>query len=202
MTSQKYPAAMSAMTRLCNGEILASSNALLTKPSMVCAIRPLPYGRLSGSERGTLVGPVPTVNAGQRAVMSQLEISPLWSDKRMLDHQLGKTLEEAAERAALILSSIIPDAHCVVQEWGNRIDCFIVSDGKVIGEMILLAEITERRIRETADRLRQRREGIAVPLINSMGNPVRIVRSTRERGQSKSPRSVTRPRTAKYKVRR
>jgi hypothetical protein len=117
--------------------------------------------------------------------MSQLEISPLWSDKRMLDHQLGKTLEEAAERAALILSSIIPDAHCVVQEWDNRIDCFIVSDGKVIGEMILLAEITERRIRETADRLRQRREGIAVPLIDSMGNPVRIVRSGRERGQSK-----------------
>ncbi len=96
----------------------------------------------------------------------------------MLDRQLGKTVKEAAERAALILSSIIPDAHCVAQEWDNRIDCFIVSDGKVIGEMILLAEITETRIRETADRLRRRREGIAVPLINSMGNPIRIVRST------------------------
>jgi hypothetical protein len=37
MTSQKYPAAISATTRLCSGEIFASSRAALTKPSMVCA---------------------------------------------------------------------------------------------------------------------------------------------------------------------
>jgi hypothetical protein len=94
----------------------------------------------------------------------------------MLDSQLGKTVEEAAERAASILSSIIPDAHCVAQEYDNRIDCFIISDGKTIGEMILLPEITERRIRETADRLRQRRAGIAVSLVNPLWDPIRIVR--------------------------
>jgi len=94
----------------------------------------------------------------------------------MLDSQLGKTVEEAAERAAGILSSIIPDAHCVAQEYDNRIDCFIVSDGKTIGEMILLSEVTERRIRETAERLRQRRAGIAVSLVNPLWDPIRIVR--------------------------
>ncbi len=35
MTSKKYPAAMSAMTRRCSGEIFASSKAWPTKPSMV-----------------------------------------------------------------------------------------------------------------------------------------------------------------------
>ena len=40
MTSQKYPAAISAMTRRCSGEIFASSSALPTKPSMVCAMPP------------------------------------------------------------------------------------------------------------------------------------------------------------------
>jgi hypothetical protein len=94
----------------------------------------------------------------------------------MPDSQLGKTVEEAAERAAGILSSIIPDAHCVAQEYDNRIDCFIISDGKTIGEMILLPEITERRIRETADRLRQRRAGIAVSLVNPLWDPIRIIR--------------------------
>ena len=94
----------------------------------------------------------------------------------MLDSQLGKTVEEAAERAAAILWSIIPDAHCEAQEWDNRIDCYIVSDGKTIGEMILLSEVTERRIRETAERLRQRRAGIAVSLVNPLWDPIRIVR--------------------------
>ena len=35
ITSKKYPAAISAMTLICSGEIFASSNAVPTKPSMV-----------------------------------------------------------------------------------------------------------------------------------------------------------------------
>ena len=42
MTSKKYPAAISPTTRRCSGEIFASSKALPTKASIVCAIRPSP----------------------------------------------------------------------------------------------------------------------------------------------------------------
>jgi hypothetical protein len=91
--------------------------------------------------------------------------------------RLGSTVEEAAQCAEAILTSIVPDAHCVAQEWDNRIDCFIVLDGVVIGEMIAHRDITERRIRETADRLRKRQAGEAVPLVNELRRPVGIAPS-------------------------
>ena len=45
ITSKKYPAAMSAITLTCNGEIFASSSDVPTKPSMVWAMSSLPQGR-------------------------------------------------------------------------------------------------------------------------------------------------------------
>jgi hypothetical protein len=95
----------------------------------------------------------------------------------MAESQLGNTIEEAAELAANILASIIPEANCVAQEWDNRIDCFIVLDGVVFGEMVALPNITEQRIRETADRLLKKQLGQQVSLKDELWSPVRIVRT-------------------------
>ncbi|MEN3953413.1 hypothetical protein [Iodidimonas sp. SYSU 1G8] len=88
--------------------------------------------------------------------------------------RLWVQLEKKAER---LVSSIAPGAACTAQEWDHRIDCTIIlGDGAVVGEMIGLNEISEQRLRETGDRLKRRREGEKVALVNQLGPPVLIHR--------------------------
>jgi len=98
-------------------------------------------------------------------------------ERKVTERQLGNTVEEAAKNAETILRSIVSDGHCDAQEFDNRIDCFVVHNGRVIGEMITLPEITEQRIRETADRLRRRVAGESVALVNELWEPILISRS-------------------------
>jgi hypothetical protein len=86
------------------------------------------------------------------------------------------TLEEAAAQAEKLLGTIAPGAMCVAQEWNARVDCILrLPDGTVVGEMVAAGELTERRVREAGERLRQRAEGKDVPLVNELRPPVRIV---------------------------
>jgi hypothetical protein len=90
------------------------------------------------------------------------------------------TIEEAAAEAQTLLSRLAHGAVCVAQEWNDRIDCLLkLPDGSVVGEMVPVSELTESRIREAGERLRQRGEGIEVPLVNELHPPVRITRSSR-----------------------
>jgi hypothetical protein len=86
------------------------------------------------------------------------------------------TLEDAAAQAEKLLGTIACGAICVAQEWDNRIDCVLrLSDGSIVGEMVPAKDLTESRIRATGERLRQRAAGIAVPLVNELRQPIRIV---------------------------
>ncbi len=59
---------------------------------------------------------------------------------------LTGTIEGIAEQAERILASVVPDAQCVAQEWDNRIDCIVrLQDGTIAGEMVSLAEATEKK---------------------------------------------------------
>jgi hypothetical protein len=90
----------------------------------------------------------------------------------------GGTIEEIAADAEKLLSRIAPGAVCVPQEWDNRIDCILeLPDGSVVGEMVPLSQLTEKRVRQSGDRLRKRREGMEVKLIDELHPPVRIVPS-------------------------
>jgi hypothetical protein len=82
----------------------------------------------------------------------------------------------AAKWADEILAEIVPSAVCVPQEWDARIDCLIsLPEGRPIGEMIRLADITEERLRETGERLRLAREGVDVRLVDPILPPIRII---------------------------
>lgn len=86
--------------------------------------------------------------------------------------RLWVQLEKKAER---LVSSIAPGAVCTAQGWDRRIDCTIkLGDGSVVGEMVGLRDVTERRLRETGDRLRRRAQGEKVPLENELRPPVLI----------------------------
>ena len=88
---------------------------------------------------------------------------------------LTGTVGEVAEQAEVILKSIAPTAYTNAQEWDNRVDCLIrLPGGAVIGEMILVTEATEARIRCAGIRLQQRLLGVDVPLKNELWAPVRI----------------------------
>jgi hypothetical protein len=76
-----------------------------------------------------------------------------------------------------LLNSIVPATFCVGQEWDSRIDCCLkLPDGSIVGEYILVSDLTESRILETAERLRQRAEGRDVRLVNELWAPIRIER--------------------------
>jgi hypothetical protein len=84
-------------------------------------------------------------------------------------------LEEAAAQAEELLGTIAPDAVCVAQEWDARVDCILrLPDGSVVGEMVAAGDLTERRVRDAGERLRQRAEGRDVPLVNELRPSVRI----------------------------
>jgi len=86
------------------------------------------------------------------------------------------TIDEVAAQAQTLLASVAAGAVCVPQDWDRRIDCVLkLADGSVIGEMVGLDEVTERRIRATGERLQKRADGIEVPLVNELQSPVRIV---------------------------
>ncbi len=85
--------------------------------------------------------------------------------------------KDIAEEAEKLLASLVPSAICVPQEWDGRIDLLItLEDGSVIGEVIRAEEVTETRIRETAERFEKRLSGVNVPLVNELRAPVRIRR--------------------------
>jgi len=67
-------------------------------------------------------------------------------------------------------------ALCVCRKaWDNRIDCLLkLPDGSIVGEMVLVNELTERRLQATGERLQKRAEGIDVPLVNELQSPVKI----------------------------
>ena len=82
----------------------------------------------------------------------------------------------AAAQAEKLLSTIAPGAVCVPQEWDDRVDCVVwLSDGTVVGEMVPISDLTENRIRATGERLRQRADGLDVPLVDEIRRPIRIV---------------------------
>jgi len=84
---------------------------------------------------------------------------------------------QAAVEAERIAKSVLPDAFCTAQEWDQRIDCAVkLTDGQIAGEMILLSELTEPRIKETAIRLRRRLAGDDISLVNELRRPILITR--------------------------
>lgn len=90
---------------------------------------------------------------------------------------LTGSIEEIAEQAEKILTSVAPTACCQAQEWDSRIDCLIkLPDGSVAGEMVRLSEATEQRFLEAGERLEKRRLGIPVILQDELLPPIRIVR--------------------------
>jgi len=86
------------------------------------------------------------------------------------------TIEGVAEQVERLLRSLVPDSYCTAQEWDDRIDCtaWLPGGKEVVGEMISLSDVTEERIRETAERLRKRQLGINVPLVNELRKPILI----------------------------
>jgi hypothetical protein len=91
------------------------------------------------------------------------------------------TIEQIAAQAEGVLSSIAPGAYCVVQEWDDRIDCLVqLANGRVVGEMIAIAEATEQRIRDAGTRLRQWQLGIPVALHDELPPPVLLRRNSGE----------------------
>jgi hypothetical protein len=93
----------------------------------------------------------------------------------MVDRAISGTIEEVAEQAQRILTSVLPVAFCVAQEWDNRIDCVVnLSDGSCAGEMISLPKVTERRVREAGERLKLRQQGAKVQLEDELWRPIPI----------------------------
>ncbi|MGA8498971.1 MAG: hypothetical protein WB764_26045 [Xanthobacteraceae bacterium] len=96
----------------------------------------------------------------------------------MTEKLLSGTIEEVAEQAQRLLASEAPDAWCQAQEWDSRIDCEIkLPDGSVVGEMVLLSEATEARIRAAGERLMKRKMGIPVALQDELKPPILLVRT-------------------------
>jgi hypothetical protein len=99
---------------------------------------------------------------------------------------LSGPIEEVATQAEkVLLSSITGEAFCVAQEWAQRVDCWVrLPDGSLIGETIAVGALTESRVRETANRLQKRVEGLPIPLVDEIAPPVRLVQQS---GSKASP---------------
>jgi hypothetical protein len=96
----------------------------------------------------------------------------------MTEKLLSGTIEEVAAQAQRLLASVAPGAWCQTQEWDSRIDCEIkLPDGSVVGEMVLLSEATEARIRAAGERLMKRKIGIPVALQDELKPPILLVRT-------------------------
>jgi hypothetical protein len=81
-----------------------------------------------------------------------------------------------------ILAEFAPGISCIPQEWDGRVDCLVrLSDGRTIGEMIRLADLTDERLRETGERLRLAREGVDVTLVDPVLPPILIRRMPSDR---------------------
>ena len=78
---------------------------------------------------------------------------------------------ELAAKAADRLVAIVPQAFCTAQEWDNRLDCSVrLADGRIVGEMIRVDELTTERLEETAERLGRKHAGETVELVNPLGS--------------------------------
>ena len=87
------------------------------------------------------------------------------------------SIHDAAAEAEKLLSHVAPGAVCVPQEWDNRIDGLLkLPDGRVVGEMVAVSELTENRIRQAGERLRRRGEGVEVPLVDAVQPAGRVAR--------------------------
>lgn len=94
---------------------------------------------------------------------------------------LTGTIDEIAEQAGQILRTIASATYCVPQEWDNRIDCLIkLPGGGTAGEMVLLTEATEKRIREAGERLKRKAQGEDVVLVDELWSPIRIASSEKD----------------------
>ena len=95
----------------------------------------------------------------------------------MTEKPLTGTIEEIGEIARHILSGICTEAWCQEQEWDSRIDFYVKQpDGTIVSEWIVLREITERLIKECAERLKLRHQGIHVALVNEIPPPILLTR--------------------------
>ncbi len=84
-------------------------------------------------------------------------------------------MNRLAGKAEALLATIAPGAVCVPQEWDERVDCLLtLADGRVIGEMFKVEELTDSRIRQTAERFRRWSDGVEVELVNPIRPPVKI----------------------------
>ncbi len=89
---------------------------------------------------------------------------------------------ELAANATELLVAIIPEAFCTAQEWDNRLDCEVrLADGATVGEKIRIGELT------TAERLRRRRAGEPVQLVNPLSPPILIRRQPPELDRDGNP---------------
>lgn len=81
-------------------------------------------------------------------------------------------IHELARDAEVVLAALLPGAVCIAQEWDGRIDCLLrTDDGRVIGEMVPLEEISVARIRATGARLACRLSDPAATLVNEIHEP-------------------------------
>ena len=95
---------------------------------------------------------------------------------------------ELAANATELLVAIIPEAFCTAQEWDNRLDCVVrLADGATVGEMIRIGELTTEWLEETAERLRRRRAGEPVQLVNPLSPPILIRRQPPELDRDGNP---------------
>jgi hypothetical protein len=80
---------------------------------------------------------------------------------------------EATEQAGRVLSEAAPGAWCTAQEWDRRIDCTLkLDDGRMIGEMVTLADLSAERVAQAGDRLRRYAAGENVCLQNELTAPI------------------------------
>lgn len=85
------------------------------------------------------------------------------------------SIEELARDAEAALAALLPGAVCIAQEWDGRIDClFRTDDGRVIGEMVPVEEISVARIRATGARLACRLSDPSAVLVNEIHEPTYI----------------------------
>ncbi len=88
---------------------------------------------------------------------------------------LWAALENLAEE---LLGLPQEGAFCTVQEWDDRIDCCIkLDDGRIVGEMVPLLGLSGRVLRETGERLKQRKLGENIQLKDELWPSVRISRN-------------------------
>lgn len=81
--------------------------------------------------------------------------------------------------AVEFLRPIVEGAFCTVQEWDNRIDCCIkLGDGRIVGEMVPLLGLTGSVLRESGERLKQRKLDENFALKDELWTPVRISRNS------------------------